>query len=95
MRFVAAALVMAASLGLVLAGDVTKATVVSYDKQTMKLVVKAGAKERTLELKKNSHIHDVDGKHLKVADWPAKLKKDTKLEIEEEGGKLIEINIKK
>jgi hypothetical protein len=80
---------------LVWAADVTDATVVSYDKQTMKLVVKAGDKQRTLELKKEIHVHDVDGKEVRVADRPAKLKKDTKIEIEEEDGKLVEINIKK
>lgn len=77
-----------------LAADVIKATVVSYDKETMKLVVKAGDKERTIELKKNIHVHDVDDKEVKVKDRPEKLKKDVKIEIEEEKGKVVEINIK-
>jgi hypothetical protein len=71
-----------------------KATVVSYDKDTMKLVVKVGDKERTLELKKNTHVHDTDGKEIKAQDRAAKLKKDVKIEIEEKDGKVVEINIK-
>ncbi len=90
-----ALLALAIFSGPLVAADVTKATVVSYDKDTMKLVVKAGDKERTLELKRNTHVHDVDGKEVKATDRPAKLKKDTVIEIEEEDGKLVEINIKK
>lgn len=78
--------------GMALAGV---ATVVSYDKDTMKLVVKEGEKERTIELKKRTHVHDVDGKEVSVNNRADKLKKGVKIEIEEEDGKLVEINIKK
>src|SRR5687767_5764509 len=88
-------LLIAVSAGLVWAAQVSNATVVSYDKSTMKLVVKAGDKDRTIELKKETHVHDADGKEVRVADRPAKLKKGTKIEIEEEKGQVIEINIKK
>jgi hypothetical protein len=84
-------------LVLVLAGGVLAgpAVVVSYDKDTLKLVVKEGEKERTIELKKAIHVHDVDGKEVKLNDRANKLKKGTRIDIEEEKGKVVEINIKK
>ena len=42
-----------------------------------------------------THVHDVDDKEIKVKDRPDKLKKGQKIEIEEKGGKVIEINLKK
>ena len=91
-KFLAAALALVVFAGGLLAGE---AVVVSYDKETMNLVVKEGDKERTLKLKKSTHIHDVDGSELKVKDRPEKLKKGVKIDIEEEKGKVVEINIKK
>jgi hypothetical protein len=87
----------AVALVLVLAGLViaAEATVVSYDKDTMKLVVTEGKKERTLELKKGTHVHDVDGKEVRLKDRPDKLKKGVVIDIEEKDGKLLEINILK
>jgi hypothetical protein len=78
--------------------DETEATVVSYDKDTMKLVVKEGDKERTIQLQKGTHVHYPEGKKIKevsVKDRPQYLKKDVKIVIEEEKGKVVEINIKK
>jgi hypothetical protein len=72
-----------------------QAVVVSYDKDSLKLVVKEGEKERTIELKRNIHVHDIDGKEVKLNDRANKLKKGTKIEIEEDKGKVVEINIKK
>jgi hypothetical protein len=75
-----------------------EAIVVSYDKETMKLVVKEGEKERTVQLKKTTHVHYPEGnkiKEVKLAERPDYLKKGVKVVIEEEGGKLVEINIKK
>jgi hypothetical protein len=71
----------------------TEAVVVSYDKG--KLVVKVGDKEKTVMLRNTTHVHDVDGSEVSVKDRTTKLKKDVKIEIVEEDGKLDEINIKK
>jgi hypothetical protein len=95
--FLYGALVLAFVAGGVLAGE-TEGTVVSYDKETMKLVVKEGEKERTLQLKKNTHVHYPQGekiKEVRLNERPDYLKKGIKVVIEEENGKLIEINIKK
>jgi hypothetical protein len=78
--------------GSLLAAD---ATVVSYDKDTQKLVVKMGDKERTLELTKATHVHDANGKEVSAKDRAGKLTKETKLDVVEKNGKLVEINIKK
>ena len=86
--FIALLLVVGGLLG-------ADATVVSYDKDTQKLVVKVGDKDRTLELTKNTHVHDVNGKEVSSKERADKLKKDTKLDVVEKNGKLIEINIKK
>jgi hypothetical protein len=83
------------SLGAVLAKE-TEATVVSYDKETMKLAVKEGAKERTVQLAKNTHVHYPDKgriKEVSLKDRPNYLKKGVRIAIEEEDGKLVEINI--
>jgi hypothetical protein len=77
------------------AADNPVGVVVSYDKDTMKLVVKVGDKERTLQLTAKTHVHDVDDSEIKVKDRPDKLKKGTKIDIEEKNGKLVEINLKK
>ena len=91
-KFVGVLLVVLLCVAGVLAAD---GTVVSYDKDTGKLVVKVGDKERVFELKASTHVHDVDGKEIRAKDRPDKLKKDVKIEIEEKDGKLIEINLKK
>src|SRR5262245_37739491 len=70
-----------------------EATVVSYDKDTMKLIVLEGKKERTLDLKKGTHVHDVDGKEVSFKARPDKLKKGVLIDIEEKDGKVLEINI--
>jgi len=79
-------------VGALLAAD---ATVVSYDKDTQKLVVKQGDKERAVVLAKSTHVNDVNGKEVSAKDWAGKLTKDTKVEVVEKNGKLIEININK
>jgi hypothetical protein len=81
--------------GSLLAADALEAVVVSYDKDTMKLVVKVGDKERTYDLPAKVHVHDVTGKEIPVKGRADKLKKGTKIEIEEKSGKVEEINIKK
>ena len=82
---------------VVLAGGLLAAegVVVSYDKETMKLVVKHGDKEKTYELTAKIHVHDADGSEIKVKDRADKLKKDTKVDIEEKNGKIVEVNLKK
>jgi hypothetical protein len=90
-RLLAVVLVLGLLAGGLLAAD---GTVVSYDKKTMKLVVKVGEKERTIQLNKKSHVHDAKGKHLKVKDFGKHLKKGVKVELEEEDGKVTEITIK-
>jgi hypothetical protein len=76
----------------------TDAVVVSYDAATMKLVAKVGDKERTVQLQKNTHVHYPEGNKIKevsAKDRPAYLKKDVKITLVEEDGKLVEINIRK
>jgi hypothetical protein len=92
-----AALIMACTmfLGVLLAKE-TEATVISYDKESMKLAVKEGAKQRTLQLDKRTHVHYPDKgriKEVSVKDRPNYLKKGVMISIEEEDGKLVEINI--
>jgi hypothetical protein len=78
--------------GGLLARDVT-GTVVKYEKN--KLTVKVGAEEKTFDVPDKVHVHDVDGSEVQVKDRAKKLAKGTKVLIEEEAGKVIEINIKK
>ncbi|MBY0523594.1 MAG: hypothetical protein K2R98_09345 [Gemmataceae bacterium] len=82
---------------LILGGGLLAAegVVVSYDKDSMKLIVKVADKEKTYELTAKIHVHDVDGSEIKPKDRSDKLKKDTKIDIEEKNGKLVEINLKK
>lgn len=80
----------------VLAAQEFEATVVNYDTKTMKLIVKAGDKERTLQLEKRTHVHYPDKgriKEVSVKDRPRYLKKGVRISVEEEDGKLVEINI--
>lgn len=66
---------------------------VKYEK--MNLTVTIGDKEKTYKLEKKTHVHDVDGSELKGKKVAEKLKKGVKIDIEEEDGKIKEINIKK
>jgi len=91
-RFMIALVAVVILTGSLLAAE---GVVVSYDKDTMKLVVKHGDKEKTYQLTAKTHVHDVDDKEIKPVDRPDKLKKDIKVDIEEKNGKLVEINIKK
>ena len=91
-RSLAAFLALLFLVGGLLAAD---GVVVSYDKDKMSLVVKVGDKDKTYELPAKVHVHDVDGKEVKLKDRADKLKKDVKVEIEEKNGKVIEINLKK
>ena len=73
-----------------------EATVVTYDKETMKLTVKAGDKERVLQLEKKTHVHYPEKgriKEVSLKDRPNYLKKGVRISVEEEDGKLVEINI--
>lgn len=72
-----------------------EAIVISYDKATMKLLVKQDGKERTLELKRTTHVHDVDDSEIEVDDRAANLKKGTVIDIKENKTRIVEINIKK
>jgi hypothetical protein len=68
--------------------------VVKYDKGT--LVVKVGDKERTIKFDKGKpHLHAADGKLVKVEDYDKHLKAGVKVELEEEGGVVVEVLIKK
>lgn len=89
------AVVLMLFVGAARAADAVAAVVVSYDKETMKLVVKVGDKEKTYTLTAKTHVHDVDDKEISAKDRADKLKKGQKLEIEEEKGKIVEINLKK
>lgn len=69
------------------------AVVVSYDAATGKLVVQVGERQRTLELKPRTHVHDPEGYEVGPAERAEKLKPGVRLEIVEEAGQLLEINI--
>jgi hypothetical protein len=61
-----------------------------------KLVVKVDGKERTVTFDKGRpHVHDAEGKLLKMADYAKHLKAGVKVELEEKNGKVIEVLIKK
>jgi hypothetical protein len=90
-RLFAVVLVAGLAVGGLLAAD---GEVVKYSDG--KLVLKVEGKERTIEFKKGRpHLHDADGKHLKMKDFTKHLKKGVILEIEEEDGKVVELTIKK
>jgi hypothetical protein len=91
-KLFAAVLMLGLFAGGLLAAE---GTVVSYDKKTAKLVVKVDGKNRTIQLKGFKHIHYPDGKHVKFKDLPKVLKKGLKVDLEEDEGKVTEINIKK
>jgi len=76
----------------------TKATVISYDSASMKLLVKVNDTERVVQLQKDTHVHyPVDGKirEVRAKERASYLKKGVKIVIVEEDGKLVEINIEK
>ncbi len=81
--------------GVALAKE-SEGTVVNYDKDTMKLTVKEGDKQRTLQLDKRTHVHYPEKgriKEVSVKDRPNYLKKGVRISLEEEDGKLVEVNI--
>jgi hypothetical protein len=86
----AAFVVFVALVGGLLAAE---GVVVKFEKGD--LTVKIGDKEKTYKVEKGTHVHDVDGKELKGKAVAKKLKKGVKIDIEEEDGKIKEINIKK
>lgn len=91
---VAVALFLAAG-ALVWAKEM-EASVVNYDKASMKLTVKEGDKERTVQLDKRTHVHFPDKgriKEVSLKDRPNYLKKGVRVTIEEEEGKVVEVNI--
>lgn len=92
---VALVLALVLLVGAAGAADSVAAVVVSYDKETMKLVVKVGDKEKTYTLTAKTHVHDVNDNEISAKDRPDKLKKGQKIKIEEEKGKVVEINLKK
>lgn len=89
-RMLAAVLVLCFLVGGLLAAE---GVVVKLEK--MMLTVKIDGKEKTYKLEKGTHVHDVDGKEVKGKAVAKKLKKGVKVDIEEEDGKIKEINIKK
>lgn len=94
-RKILAALILALFLGVggLLAAD---GEVIKYDEKAKKLLLKVDGKERTIEFKKGRpHLHAADGKHIREKDFPKYLKKGVQLEIEEEGGKVMELTLKK
>ena len=89
-----AVLVLGLLAGVVLAAETkTNAVVVKLDKDT--LTVKVGDKEKTIKLDKKTHVHDPNDKEVKYEDFGKVLVKDAKIELVEEDGKLVEINVKK
>lgn len=89
-RMLAGLVALGVFVGGLLAAE---AVVVKLEKRN--LTVKFGDKEKTYKLEKGTHIHDTDGKEVKGKAIREKLKPGVKLDIEEEGGKIKEINIKK
>lgn len=83
-------------MGALFAGGLLAADGVVVKYADNKLVVKVDGKERTIEFKKgHPHVHAADGKLVKVKDYPKHLKAGVKVELEEEGGKVTEVLIKK
>jgi hypothetical protein len=67
--------------------------IVSYDHSSGKLVVQIGDRQRTLELKPRTHVHDPEGYEVRGPERIDKLKPGVRVEIVEEDGQLQEINI--
>lgn len=79
-----------------LAGNALAANGVVVKYADNKLVVKVDGKEKTIEFVKGEpHVHGPDGKKLKPTQYKDFLKEGVKVELEEEGGKITEVLIKK
>jgi hypothetical protein len=89
-RLLAAVVALSLFVGGLLAAE---GVVVKFEKNS--LTVKIGSEEKTYKLNKKTHVHDVDGKEISGKDRAKALKAGVKVEIEETGGKVKEINIKK
>jgi hypothetical protein len=89
------AVVLAA--GLVVGGVLAaEGVVVKYDKEKSELTLKIDGKEKKVKFEKgHPHLHGEDGKLIKTKDFEKHLKKGVKLDVEEEGGKITELTIKK
>jgi hypothetical protein len=72
-----------------------QAVVVSYDPEMMKLIVRVGSAEKSYDLTAKTPVHDVDGSEIKLRNRTDKLKKDTKVDIEEKNGKFVGVTLKK
>lgn len=70
-----------------------KAVVVGYDPATQRLVLKAGAKERTVQLEAKTHVHDVDGAHVELANRADKLRPGVEVTVVEEDGQVFSVNL--
>ena len=94
---------------LVAVGDTIKAEqsliTVESDKASMEIpasqggvvksiAVKVGDKEKEYKLDKKTHVHDTKDKEVKYEDFGKVLVKDAKIELVEDDGKLVEINLK-
>jgi ribosomal protein S17 len=90
---VCAVLMVGLLAGVSLAAETkTNAVVVKFEKDT--LTVKVGDKEKTVKFDKKTHVHDQKDNEVKAEDFAKVLIKDAKIELVEEDGKLIEINLK-
>jgi hypothetical protein len=84
------------ALGLTLGALDVDGVIVSYSTETNKLVVDVKGKERTVEITKDLHVHDADGKRLRGKDaLKDALKKGVKVTLEEKDGQVVEVLIKK
>lgn len=85
------------TVGLVVGGVLAaEGEVVKYDKDKSELTLKIDGKEKKVKFEKgHPHLHGQDGKLIKVKDYDKHLKKGVKLDVEEEGGKITELTIKK
>jgi len=72
-----------------------QAVVISYDPESMKLVVRVGAQEKTYDLTAKVRVHDIDGSEIKLRDRADKLAKNAKVDIDEMNGKIVGVNLKK
>jgi hypothetical protein len=71
----------------------SKAVIVGYDVATQRLVLKVGTKERTVQLEATTHVHDVDGSHVELANRSAKLRPGVEVTVVEEDGEISSVNL--
>lgn len=69
------------------------AVIVSYNPTTAVLVVKIGERERTVRLTPDTHVHDENRREVRPANRAEKLKPGVKVELVEEDGELVTVNI--